>query len=63
MMEGIESFALSVATVGGICAYVCTFLRPPGDWSPGWYKLLYGALNFVGGNFGRAKNADDKKQD
>lgn len=52
-------FALVVAALGGLCALASAFMPAPGEQSGKVYKAVYAVINWIGCNFGKAKNADD----
>lgn len=60
-IPGIGSWTPYITLTIAVCAAVATILPAPGpDASPVWVAI-YRALNLVGANFGRARNADDAK--
>ena len=52
-------FAQGLASLSGVCAFICVFLPAPTERSGVLYRLVYGLLNWIGCNKGKAKNADD----
>ena len=54
-----ETVAGGVAAVSGVCAWICTLLSAPTASSGTFYRVVYGLLNWLGGNKGKARNADD----
>lgn len=55
-------YAVYVAAVGGICAFVASRLPAPSATSAAWYPAVYAVVNFVGCNFGHAKNASPSEK-
>lgn len=53
------TFALVLAALGGVCALVATLMPAPGEQAGTVYKALYAVVNWIGCNFGKARNADD----
>ena len=53
------TLALVVTALGGLCALVAAFLPAPGEASGRLYRCFYKAVNWLGCNVGKAKNADD----
>lgn len=54
-----ETLALGSAAVSGVSAFVCAFLPAPKAGSGLLYRAVYGLLNWLGCNKGKAKNADE----
>ena len=50
-------FAQGLAALSGVCAFICVFLPAPTERSGVLYRLVYGLLNWIGCNKGKAKNA------
>ena len=50
---------LAITAVPGVCAWICPILSAPTASSGAVYRFLYALLNKLGGNVGRAKNADE----
>lgn len=42
-----------------MAAWICTLLPAPTAQSGTVYRIVYGLLNWAGGNKGKAKNADE----
>lgn len=57
-----QTVATGVAAVSGVCAWICTLLPAPTERSGNVYRVVYGLLNWFGGNKGKATNADDVRQ-
>lgn len=53
------TWALVIAALGGLCALASAFMSVPGEQSGKVYKAVYAVVNWIGCNFGKAKNADD----
>jgi hypothetical protein len=53
------TWALVIAALGGLCALASAFMPVPGEQSGKVYKAVYAVVNWIGCNFGKAKNADD----
>lgn len=56
-MPGIGPFLPYLTVLIAMCAALSTFLPPPKEGAPSWYRGLYGAINFVALNLGHARNA------
>ena len=54
-----ETLALGSAAVSGVASFVCAFLPAPKVDSGLLYRAVYGLLNWLGCNKGKAQNADD----
>ena len=54
-----DTLALGSAAVSGVASFVCAFLPAPKADSGLLYRAVYGLLNWLGCNKGKAKNADD----
>lgn len=54
-----ETLALGSAAVSGVSAFVCVFLPAPKANSSLVYRAVYGLLNWIGCNKGKARNADE----
>lgn len=54
-----ETVATGVAALSGVAAWICTLLPAPTASSGTVYRIIYGLLNWAGGNRGKAKNADE----
>ena len=47
-------FAQGLAALSGVCAFICVFLPAPTERSGALYRLVYGLLNWIGCNKGKA---------
>lgn len=56
------SYAEPVLALMGLIAALCVLLPTPGEDSGFVYKAFYKIANWIGMNFGKAKNADDEKK-
>lgn len=56
-----EGWAVTAAVFCAVCAALSTTLKAPAEGASVWWRVLYGLINAVGMNVGRAKNADDAK--
>lgn len=54
------SYAEPVLALMGLIAALCVLLPTPGEDSGFVYKAFYKIANWIGMNFGKAKNADDE---
>ena len=49
------------AAISGFSAWICTRLSAPTSSSGKIYRAVYGVLNWLGANKGKATNADDAR--
>ena len=61
--ELFGSYAGLVLSIIGVCAAVSALLPAPTEDSNVVYRWVYKVLNWLGANFGKAKNADDAAQE
>ena len=55
-----EGWAVTAAVFVAVCAALATTLKAPGENASLWWRVLYGLINMIGMNVGRARNADDE---
>jgi hypothetical protein len=55
-LSSLPGWAPYVAVVVAVCAALATVLPPPKLPASGWYPVLYGLINHLALNVGRATN-------
>lgn len=58
----VGTFAVIVMALCGICAVIARFLSAPGEGDSPIYRLIYGIINQLAQNAGKATNADDAEK-
>ena len=58
----VGTAAVIVMAVCGICAVIARFLSAPGEGDSPIYRLIYGIINQLAQNAGKATNADDAEK-
>ena len=56
-----EGWAVTAAVFVAVCAALAATLKAPGENASVWWRVLYGLINMIGMNVGRARNHDDAK--
>ena len=61
ILELFGDYGQLVLAIIGVFAAVATLIPAPDENSGKVYRAFYKTVNWLGANFGHAKNADDKK--
>lgn len=55
-----EGWAVTAAVFVAVCAALSATLKAPGEGASTWWRVLYGLINLIGMNVGKARNFDDE---
>ena len=55
-----EGWAVTAAVFVAVCSALAATLKAPAEGASTWWRVLYGLINLIGMNVGRARNFDDE---